>query len=183
MEWFDFSNDISYGIWGQLPVCFCDEPPAIQVDLKSLTFVLSHILGSSLHRREGLWIRINNPPAIKSVWKLLKATTSKPWAIATKTSKRNCQPIPKPLKPLQKAKATTSPRNDLHLQVHVPYRDSMMTSVLRDSLGGNCFSSTDPLNVPLWGRVLMRLPRVLRLLPCDVGRLNKYQLFLFCNMI
>lgn len=23
-------------------------------------------------------------------------------------------------------------------QVHVPYRDSMMTSVLRDSLGGNC---------------------------------------------
>ena len=25
------------------------------------------------------------------------------------------------------------------MKAHVPYRDSMMTSVLRDSLGGNCF--------------------------------------------
>merc|ERR1719188_1878582 len=39
-------------------------------------------------------------------------------------------------------------------QAHVPYRDSMMTSVLRDSLGGNCRTTmvgciaAEPANIP-----------------------------------
>lgn len=46
-------------------------------------------------------------------------------------------------------------------RTHVPYRNSMMTSVLRDSLGGNCMTtmiatcSAEKRNLDVWDLALI----------------------------
>ena len=50
-------------------------------------------------------------------------------------------------------------------RTHIPYRNSMMTSVLRDSLGGNCMTtmiatlSNDDTNIDVSRSVVLNLPR------------------------
>lgn len=43
----------------------------------------------------------------------------------------------------QKSEAVRSKRNNnaVSSSPHIPYRNSVLTSILRDSLGGNCMSS------------------------------------------